>query len=151
LPTKGAKTERIQRLSEVDSNIWKILSEKLNKVPYEEGTSSAVVQETTDGPMDPEDDVSIHKRGLEDTPVLLENRDYLQQELELCQRERKLLERERQLLRREREMTHSASMTSSVMSTIGNVRNIKDLLPEFDATDNTFWRWKNQLKLLNAY
>jgi len=48
-------------------------------------------------------------------------------------------------------MTHSALMTSSVASTIGSVRNIKDL-PEFDATDNTFWRWKNQLQLLkNAY
>jgi len=63
-------------------------------MPCKEGTSSAVVQETTDRPMDPEDDVSIHERGLEDTPVLLEERDYLQQELELYRRKRKLLERE---------------------------------------------------------
>jgi len=49
-------------------------------------------------------------------------------------------------------MMHSASTTISVASTIGSVRNIKDLLPEFDATDNTFRRWKNQLELLkNAY
>jgi len=151
LPTKGVKAELIQRLNELDSNIWKILSEKSNKVP-EEGTSLAVVQETTDEQMDPEDDVSIHERGLEDTPVLPREQNYLQQELELCRRERELLERERQLLRREREMTHSASITSSVTSTIGSVRNIKDLLPEFDAIDNTFWRGKNQLELLrNVY
>jgi len=116
-------------------------------MPCEEGTSSAVMQETTDGPMDPENDVSIHERGLKDTPVLPGERDYLQQELELYRKER-----ERQLLRRERKMTHSASTTSSIASTIDSVWNIKDLLPEFDTTDNTFWRWKNQLELLrNAY
>jgi len=42
----------------------------------------------------PEDDVSIHERGLEDTLVLPGERDYLQQELELCRKERELLERE---------------------------------------------------------
>jgi len=80
-------------LSELDSNIWTILSEKLNIVPCEESTYSAVVQETTDELMGPEDDVSIHERGLEDTPILLGERNYLQQELELCWRERELLER----------------------------------------------------------
>jgi len=52
LPTKRAKTELSQWLSELDSNIWKISSEKLNKVPCEEGTSSAVMQETTDESME---------------------------------------------------------------------------------------------------
>jgi len=46
--------------------------------------------------MDSEDDVLIHDRGLEDTPLLPGERNYLQQELELRRRERELLERERQ-------------------------------------------------------
>jgi len=55
---------------------------------------STVVQETTDGPMDSEDDVSIHEKRVEDTPVPPGEQNYLQQELELYRREKELLERE---------------------------------------------------------
>jgi len=64
----------------------------------------------------------------------------------LIYEEKELLERKQQLLRREREMTHTASMTSSMVSMAGGVRNLRDLLPEFDVIDNTFWR--HQLELL---
>lgn len=31
---------------------------------------------------------------------------------------------------------------------MGGIKGIKELLPDFEATDNTFWRWKSQLELL---
>ncbi|KYN02350.1 hypothetical protein ALC62_06832 [Cyphomyrmex costatus] len=49
-------------------------------------------------------------------------------------------------------MTRSFSSTSNATSAAGNVRHLKDLLPEFRAADNTFWKWKQQLELLrNSY
>jgi len=90
--------------------------------------------------MDSEDDVSIHERGLEDTNTSERTKLFAARVRTVSEGKTAARERERQLLRREREMTHSLSTTSSVASTIGSVRNIKDLLSEFDATDNTFWR-----------
>lgn len=79
--------------------------------------------------------------------------DATQTELLLLRREREILEREQQLLRRKIELMRSASTTAtmtngSVVSAFGGVKGIKELLPEFDATDGTFWRWKQQLELL---
>lgn len=36
----------------------------------------------------------------------------------------------------------------SIISAFGGIRGIKELLPEFDATNGTFWKWKQQLALL---
>ena len=167
LPTKGTKAELIQWLVEQDPNIWTILGESLNKVPGEEGTSAAAVQETWHEPNNEEDAMSVSGEGLRDAPA---EPNFLRRELELIRRERELIERERgggeggregeregereerELLRKERKVTRDASTTSSTVSAAGGVRGLKDLLPEFSATENTFWRWKNQLELLrNSY
>lgn len=72
----------------------------------------------------------------------------------LTLRERTLGEREQQLLKRELEMLrNSLTMISTASSngtipTPGGIKNIKGLLPEFDGTDNAFWKWKQQLQLL---
>lgn len=91
LPTKGAKAELIQRLSEQDPNVWTILGEKLNKVPGEEGTSAAT-SETTGESIEEEDTTSILGEDPGAVPV---GPAYEQRELELISRERELIERER--------------------------------------------------------
>lgn len=73
----------------------------------------------------------------------------------LLRREKELWERERRLLLRERDLGRRTSgvetaATSPVLAT-GGIRGIKELLPEFDATDNTFWRWRQQLELLRNF
>jgi len=56
--------------------------------------------------------------------------------------------KEQQLLRREREITRSTRIASMV----DGIRNLKYLLSEFDAINNTFWKWKHLLELLkNLY
>lgn len=32
----------------------------------------------------------------------------------------------------------------------GGIKGVGELLPEFDAIDNTFWRWRSQLELLRG-
>lgn len=39
-------------------------------------------------------------------------------------------------------------VASSGVSGGAGVRSIRELLPEFDASENTFWRWRSQLELL---
>ncbi|XP_018377468.1 PREDICTED: LOW QUALITY PROTEIN: uncharacterized protein K02A2.6-like [Trachymyrmex cornetzi] len=136
LSSTGSKAELIQRLSEYDPNIWKTLSEKRNGIQGEQ--------------TDAEDYASIPEEHHE-SELQGEREDYTQHELTLIRKERELLQREQQLLRREREMNRCAS-TTSVTSVAGGVRNLRDLLPEFDASDNTFWRWKKQLEFVrNSY
>ncbi|XP_011859156.1 PREDICTED: uncharacterized protein K02A2.6-like [Vollenhovia emeryi] len=49
-------------------------------------------------------------------------------------------------------MARGASTTSNAASVTGGIRNLKELVPEFDASENTFWRWKNQVELIrNTY
>ncbi|XP_070517511.1 uncharacterized protein [Cardiocondyla obscurior] len=67
---------------------------------------------------------------------------------------KELLEREREILRRKLEIARRTSTVVSMpvevstVSTVGGIRNVKELLPEFDGLDNTFWRWKQQLDLI---
>lgn len=37
---------------------------------------------------------------------------------------------------------------SGATAVSGGVRNLRELLPEFDGMDHTFWRWRQQLQLL---
>lgn len=128
------------------------LGKKLDKVPREEGVStSTVILETTEELIDAEDDV-VRYGHQESVPWQEGHDEHVQRELALIRKERELIKREQQLLGREREMTRSVSMMNGITSAAGSVQNLKQLLPEFDATDNTFWRWKNQLELLrNSY
>lgn len=59
-------------------------------------------------------------------------------------------------MRREAEWTNRPGVPSVRNPTISdygnNVRNIKDLLCDFNGTDNEFWKWKQQVELLrNSY
>ena len=80
-------------------------------------------------------------------------------EIELLRRERDLMRREIELLQRERLVNGNAintmpnspmsgtSLGTSLTTTI-SIRSIGELLNNFDAKDNTFWLWKQQLILL---
>lgn len=152
LPSGGAKAELIQRLGVVP-DIWMILGERRSRAPHVGGASASTAEpETVEGAVNPRsDEMTAHERPA--TSLRLEECDEIsQRELRLIQRERELIERERQLLRQEHEMMRSVSPSSNTASSAGNVRVLKDLLPEFSATDNTFWKWKQQLELLrNSY
>lgn len=54
--------------------------------------------------------------------------------------ERELWERERLIFLRERELLREASVVSTEMSGGAAVRSVRELLPEFDASENTLWR-----------
>jgi len=72
--------------------------------------------------------------------------DHVHRELTSTRRENHW--KEQQLLRREREITRSTRIASMV----DGIRNLKYLLSEFDAINNTFWKWKHLLELLkNLY
>lgn len=83
-----------------------------------------------------------------------EGGDMVRLELALLRRERELWERERRLLERELEILRCSSATtvttigSGGASIDGGVRGVKELLPEFDGTDNAFWKWRQQLQLI---
>lgn len=71
--------------------------------------------------------------------------DAMKKELVLLQRVQELLEREQALLRRELEMAHPSATMSTVsysgsITVLWGVRNVKELLPEFDGMDNALWR-----------
>ncbi|KMQ82539.1 hypothetical protein RF55_22597 [Lasius niger] len=156
----GSKAELIQRLNEHDPSVWERLSEQRRQAARSGDVSVSGVarspserndavegMETVDGTPRRGDQASLT------APGPRECGDVTQTELLLLRREREILEREQQLLRREIELMRSASTTmtmtsGSVVSTFVGVRGIKELLPEFDATDGTFWRWKQQLELL---
>lgn len=143
LISSGPKTELISRLSTADPNIWAILSEKRNQASRaEDASTSGSVREDMDESINSEGDATILEGRPETRPLQSEESDDLvSRELALFEeRERELIEREQQLLRREREMARSTSASSNAVFATGGVRNLKDLLPEFDATENTFWR-----------
>lgn len=80
-----------------------------------------------------------------DIEALKRGDNIMRMELMLLRREKELWEKERQLLGRELEMLRSPMMASTtsnggIIPAPGDVRSIKDLLPEFDETDNAFWR-----------
>jgi len=130
----GTKTELISRLVAADPGVWETLSERRKRV--EGASTSDSVRETADDSIGTEDGASA----MHETRQLLleEPDDYVSRELELIRRERELIEREIQLSRREREMAHNASVSSNVTHATSDARKLKDLLPEFDATENTF-------------
>lgn len=157
LPTAGSKVELIRRLSEHDPQIWTTLRERRTRAKQLTGLSKSdntllrhISAETDEGEENDHDAPNAPRERAEPgerevaTPI----------ELELLRRERDLLERERAILRRELELARSSPLSASsptnsnAAHAVGGVRNIKEMLPEFDATDNTFWRWKQQLELL---
>ncbi|XP_025265893.1 uncharacterized protein LOC112638423 [Camponotus floridanus] len=159
LTVGGSKAELIQRLNTNDPGVWERLSERRGRaicsgdVPASEVARSpsesgdAMEMETVDGTPRRGDRASMT------TSEPRERGDAMQAELLLLRREREILEREQQLLRREIEIMKSAASTptitsGSVISAFDGVRGIKELLPEFDAADGTFWRWRQQLELL---
>ncbi|XP_029160376.1 uncharacterized protein LOC114932380 [Nylanderia fulva] len=164
LPSEGAKAELIQRLEKIgDPGVWA----ELNKRP--EGQRSAGASrpemESEMGETLAEDDLleefAAEETALERTAA---RRDAVvrghegassaflgnleRAELNLLRREKDLWERERSFFQRERELLRGSSVASTGSSGGESFRGVKELLPEFDGSENTFWRWRSQLGLL---
>lgn len=77
----------------------------------------------------------------------------MRKEMELLRRERDILERELRLEREGRASQRGASVVTSDnvnrSMTIG-VKAISELLGEFDGNDNTFWKWEEQVRMLQT-
>ncbi|XP_076660686.1 uncharacterized protein LOC143364060 [Halictus rubicundus] len=84
-------------------------------------------------------------------------------ELEFMRRKNNLLQREMELLRRERDLARAQAMASpmgigsvaggssrSTLSANMSIRAIGDLLCDFDGSDGTFWKWEQQVRLLQT-
>ncbi|XP_070510418.1 uncharacterized protein [Cardiocondyla obscurior] len=142
LPTSGVKLELIKRLSEHDPNVWAELMPVARSTlagddasPENDGESesraqsgASQIEESQEG------DMTGERKARERA---------MRREIELLRREKECAERERRLLQRELEILRSSPAAGSVTSAAqGGVRSIKKLLPEFDGTNNTFWRWK---------
>lgn len=152
LTTGGAKAELIQRINGNDPSIWTELEERRWRAAGSSGVTAGMhppgeegddVEETEAGG----DSLGERNRAMSESG----ERNPLEEELSLLRRECEIMVRERQLLQRELELMRGSPVLTtngSVISAFGGVRGIKELLPEFDATDGTFWKWKQQLELL---
>jgi len=161
LATTGMKSELIRRLNDINPEVWEGLARKRKSALRTADLSGSgdVRQPTGDGEVVEEaatgDGAPAREERENIAAFETEERDNAtRMELLLLRREKECWEREQQLLRRELEMlrnspsTGSAAADGSVASGFGGIRSIKELLPEFDGTDNAFWRWRQQLQLL---
>ncbi|KYN50111.1 hypothetical protein ALC62_00139 [Cyphomyrmex costatus] len=135
LPTAGRKAELIARLREADpTGSW--IDEGLNRDNEEED----VFEETT------EDNIEENNAERDCQASTLARR-----ETELEVRERELMSREIALLRRENDLLRGSPQNShsSVDSrTTINIKNVGELLSEYDGSGEDFQRWKAQANLL---
>lgn len=104
---------------------------------------------------DNEDDAQVASNVQTETPRRQEEECIRRRETDLLMRERDLMQREIDLLRRENEVlrTSPRSNASSVTSraTI-NIKNVGDLLNEYNGSGEDFERWRTQVNLLcNMY
>lgn len=89
-----------------------------------------------------------------DVAALVKERDDAMRELMFLRQEREDWKREQQLLRKGLAiLRNSLAMTRATgdnrnNSMSGGVRELKELLPEFNGTNDTFWKWREQLLLL---
>jgi len=162
LTTNGTKAELIKRLNEDDPRVWKELITRRSALLATDSPGSGAVCRPTEGC------VAVGSAGTDGETLEREERvdvvaleaeerdDATMTELGLLRREKELWEREQRLLRQELEMLRgSSSMTGAAASDgavpmAGGVRSIRELLPEYDGTDNAFWRWRQQLRLLRS-
>lgn len=159
LATGGAKAELIQRINGNDPCIWAELEERRWRAASSSGVTAGMrppgeegddVEETEAGG-DSLNEQNCAMSESEERNPLEEELSLLRREREIMQREREIMAQERQLLQRELELMRGSPVLTtngSVISAFGGVRGIKELLPEFNATDSTFWKWKQQLELL---
>lgn len=147
LPIGGTKAELMQRVNEAGRDLWSALSER------RERSHSVDLVDRSNGGSGDVSEAGTLRGELENG--LTHSVDTLQTELILLRREKELWERERQLLLREQELARCSPTSVSIggagggaLAAVGGIRGIKDLLPEFDASDNTFWRWRDQLEYL---
>lgn len=150
LSTNGSKAELIQRLTKADPNVWasihqRAMSSATIGEEFGEPTEETELISLTN-PMDTPPAAEASVREMTTMPTRDSEED-VARELMLLRREKDLWERERRLFQRELEIARAASTTSTTMTTsstpaiTGGIGGIKDLLPQFDAADGTFWRW----------
>jgi len=134
LSTAGRKAELIARIQQADpSGIW--LREAARQ-PVDEDNLEDNGQEE-----------GVEQRGQATTPV---DKNLSQREIELMSRERDIMQREIELLRRENDMLRASprSSLSTVSRTTLNIKNVSDLLSEYNGSGDDFERWKAQVNLL---
>lgn len=161
LATGGTKVELIRRLNDCDPGVWSELMALRGAANVDvvgsvaRGAGRAVVGgEGIDGPsVDGAASAGPTEVCMSAATAEAGVDGGAMQELMLLRRERELWEREQRLLRMELEaLRNSPTMRSATASgdsgSLGGARNLKELLPEFSGTENDFWRWRQQLRLL---
>lgn len=143
LPTAGSKAELIRRLDDGNPDVWTMLNMQLEAATCRAGASDSGGTGSVSAT-----GVEVVEAREQGAASPAQSDDWDCAELALLRRERELLERERLLLQRERELSRTASVASTSVTGGGDIRGVKELLSEFDASENTFWRWKSQLELL---
>lgn len=161
MATSWTKIELIKRLRDYNPKVWEEIAVKRRDAPRTTDLSGSedARRPVEDDEVAEEAATGGEARALEERAGIAafgaEERDHaMRMDLVLLRQEKELWEREQRLLQQELEMlrnspaTRSTSADGSVISVSGGVRNLKELLPEFDGTDNAFWRWRQQLQLL---
>ena len=168
LPTSRSKTELIQRLTDYDPDVSVELGQKRDEAEVARVAAEEEARERADRLAQIERDAVLSRNAVDgNVRTDLRNNERASEttkkdrEIELLKRERDLTRREIDFLRREQSLganrtTNAASSVNSELS-IGNlssasvsIRSIGELLSPFDVTDNSFWRWKQQVTLLRT-
>ncbi|XP_070156230.1 uncharacterized protein [Polyergus mexicanus] len=134
LPTYGRKVELIARLQQADpSGAW--ITEAAQQQPVEDDLEDGGQEEEA-------------AQTREVIPPVGENLS--QREMELLARERDIMQREIELLRRENDLLRASprNSLSTVSRTTLNIKNVSDLLSEYNGSGDDFERWKAQVNLL---
>ena len=168
LPTSGSKTELIQRLTDHDPDVWGELRQQREEAEVARIAAEEEAREWAEHLAQIERDAALARNtagnnvrtDCESNETASETAEK-DREIELLKRERDLARREIELLRREQSLgvNHATNGVSSVNSELSaeilssasvSIRSIGELLSPFDATDNSFWRWKQQITLLRT-
>jgi hypothetical protein len=138
LPTTGKKVELVRRMQTKDpTGAW--IGEAARHVDTVE---------------EEEDLIQIEGATAQEQEATGQEDDLLRREAELLRRERSIMQREIDLLRRENDVLRSSprSVASTGSRTTMSIKNVSDLLSEYNGSSDDFERWKAQINLLrNTY
>ncbi|XP_024889023.1 uncharacterized protein LOC112465625, partial [Temnothorax curvispinosus] len=137
LSITGRKAELIARMQQADpSGAW---------------MKEAAQQHPEDDDEEEHDQEKGARQTRNDTHITVRaNEDIARREAELMDRERDLMQREIAILRRENDMlrTSPRNNLSTVSRTPLNIKNVCEILSEYDGAGDDFERWKTQVNLL---
>lgn len=125
LSTTGNKAELVERLQRVDpSGVWMNEDDIEDSGQTEEAHAERVIQPTDES--------------------------QAQREMALLSKERDLMQKEIELLRRKNNLLRASpgSSASTTFRTTLSIKNISDLLSEYNGSGDDFERWRAQINLL---